>query len=69
MHIPIIPGYFSIAVGNFTQNLFPFYEPKLASVSGFVTDGDLEAGVLIFGALLFNHGFSFGISWTGRIGE
>jgi len=69
MHLRIIPGYFSIAFGNFTDDLFPFYEPKLASATGVLTDGDIDAGVVIVGFLLMNWGISFGVSWTGNISQ
>ena len=64
----IIPGYFHVSLGNYQDAMLPQAAP-LASMSGFVTDGDIEEGAIIVGAMLMNWGFAFGFSWTGALGE
>jgi len=63
----LIPGYLHFSCGNYSEAMF-YYVAGLASCTGVVTDGDLEDGVLIVGAMVVNWGFAVGVSWTGALG-
>lgn len=66
--LPIIPGWLHISFGNYQEAMLPMADP-MATITGIVTDGDVEEGALIVGAMLFNWGFAIGIRWTGILGE
>jgi hypothetical protein len=61
-----IPGYLHVSGGNYSQRIGRggFY-----SITGLITDGDLEAGVLILGFMVANWGFAIGVSWRGLLGD
>lgn len=68
IEVTLIPGYLHVSVGNYQEAMTPNCHP-LISVTGIVTDGDIEQGVVIIGALLMSWGFAIGISWNGNMGE
>lgn len=64
----IIPGYLHVSIGNYQECMLPCANP-LATMSGIVSDGDVEEGAIIIGVMLLNWGFAIGLSWTGALGE
>lgn len=66
--LPIIPGYLHVSFGDYRDAMLPNANP-MATVTGIVTDGDVEEGAIILGAMLMNWGFALGISWCGTLGE
>ena len=63
----LIPGYLHVSAGNYTDAMFPHAAP-LCTCTGILTDGDIDDGVVIVGAMLVNFGFAIGFSWTGVLG-
>ncbi len=66
--VSLIGSYVHLSFGNYEENLFPLHpENTLASFTGIVTDGELENGTFLLGAVIANWGFAFGISTQGRL--
>ena len=64
----LIPGYLHVSVGNYEDAIFGTWANPLTTVTGVMTDGDIEEGVVIAGFLCLNWGCAFGVSWTGQLG-
>lgn len=66
--VSLIGNYVHVSFGNYEENLFPMHpEDTLASFTGIVTDGDLETGTFLLGAVIANWGFALGFSTQGRL--